>query len=116
MRYPILASLLAAITFSATLAAPPETAKKPVTDELQGIKIVDDYRWLEDWNDKSVQDWSDRQNVYARSMLDKITCAPALRARLTELENSVGVEYHGVKPVGGMVFASKNQQIGRAHV
>ncbi len=109
MRYPILASLLAAITFSATLAAHPETAKKPVTDELQGVKIVDDYRWLEDWNDKSVQDWSERQNVYARSMLDKIACAPALRARLTELEHSVGVEYHAVKPVAGMFFASKNQ-------
>jgi prolyl oligopeptidase len=104
-----IACTLVAISGSFAVAAPPETAKKPVTDELQGVKIVDDYRWLEDWNDKSVQDWSERQNVYARSVLDKIACAPALRVRLTELENSVGVEYHSVKFAGGVYFASKNQ-------
>jgi prolyl oligopeptidase len=87
----------------------PRTDQKPVTDEIQGVKIVDDYRWLENWDDKAVKDWSDAQNAYARSVLDKIACAPALRARMTELENSVGVQYRGVRFAGGMYFASKSQ-------
>ena len=90
-------------------AAPPATAKKPVTDDVQSVKIIDNYRWLEDWNDPEVQKWSETQNGYARSVLDKIPCVPALRARITELENSLGVEYHGLKPAGGKIFAIKNQ-------
>lgn len=105
-----IAAALAVIVAPLALAgAPPTTEKRPVTDELQGVKIVDDYRWLEDWNDEAVKEWSKKQNEYARTRLDAIKCAPALRARLTELENSVGVEYHDVHYAGGRYFASKSQ-------
>lgn len=98
-----------ALSTGALAATPPASLKKPVTDEYHGTKVVDEYRWLEDWNDPAVKAWSDAQNAYARSQLDKVACAPALRARLTELENSVGVEYHGVKYASGRFFASKSQ-------
>ncbi len=98
-----------ALAFAAFAAVPPQTAKKPVTDEIQGVKIMDDYRWLEDAENQDVKKWSDEQNAYARSVLDQIKCAPAIRARLTELENSVGVEYHSLKYAGGKYFAAKSQ-------
>ena len=98
-----------ALSSSAAFGAPPETAKKPVTDTLQGAKIVDDYRWLENWDDAPVKDWSAKQNVYAREHLDKMSCLPGVKARLTELENAVGVQYHAVTVAGGTFFAAKTQ-------
>lgn len=107
-------ALIGLVAFSAlfqatTLANPPETATKRVTDEYHGTQVVDAYRWLEDWNDAAVKKWSEDQNAYARAYLDKIACAPGLRARVTELESLVGVRYAEVKQAGGTIFASKTQ-------
>ena len=54
------------------LAAPPETPKSPVVDEYHGVKVSDDYRWLEDWDTQKVKSWSEAQNVHARSVLDAL--------------------------------------------
>src|SRR5512135_1188483 len=40
----------------------PPTEKHPVTDEYYGIKIVDDYRWLDDLSRPEVRKWNDAQN------------------------------------------------------
>ena len=91
----------------------PATTKQPVTDDLHGVKIVDEYRWLENWDDAAVKAWSEAQNAYTRATLDALPCAAEIRARATELENSVGVEYGGIHPItsGGktVYFAVKNQ-------
>src|SRR5437868_6749266 len=70
---------------SAVVAAPPATPKKPVTDTYHGVAVTDDYRWLEDWNDKAVQAWSEAQNANARSVLDKLPGVEPLRERLTKI-------------------------------
>jgi prolyl oligopeptidase len=92
----------------AGLPAPPDTARKPVTDQHHGIKVIDEYRWLEDWNDPAVKSWSEAQNTYARAYLDKINCVPALRKRASELENAVGDRYLTVHFAAGSFFASKS--------
>ncbi len=89
-------------------APPPTTPKRPVTDELQGHAIVDEYRWLERWEDAEVKAWSDAQNAYARQYLDGVSCVPALRERATELENAVGPRYTEIRYAGGICFASKS--------
>ena len=63
------AALLAATTLA--FAAPPATPKKPITDTYHGIVVTDEYRWLENGNDKDVRNWSEAQNAHARSLLDK---------------------------------------------
>lgn len=43
---------------------PPETAKKPVTNEVHGFQITDPYQWLEDKDDPQVRKWSETQHNY----------------------------------------------------
>ena len=62
-------------------AAPPSTKKQPVKDIYHGVTVTDDYRWLEDWNNKDVKAWSDAQNAYARGVLDKLPGVDVLRKR-----------------------------------
>src|SRR5262245_660615 len=45
------ASPQAASPKAAALPAPPETPKKPVSTTYHGVKVTDDYQWLENWSD-----------------------------------------------------------------
>jgi prolyl oligopeptidase len=106
MSRPILAVIVAWIPAFA-FAAPPNAAKKPVTDAYHGVKVNDEYRLLEKWADAAVKKWSEEENTYARAYLDKIKCVPALRERVTQLENAVGPRYLAVHFAAGSYFASK---------
>jgi prolyl oligopeptidase len=71
MPFALLRSATLAV-LSATLAigqAPP-TPQRPVTDTYHGVKITDNYRWLEKDADPEVKAWSAAQNRYARAFLD----------------------------------------------
>ncbi|HKQ46613.1 MAG TPA: prolyl oligopeptidase family serine peptidase [Phycisphaerae bacterium] len=107
MSRPIL-TVVAALVPALAVAAPPDAAKKPVTDAYHGVKVVDEYRWLENWEDPAVKKWSDEQSTYARDYLDKIACVPALRERVTELENAVGPRYLAIRFASGTYFAAKS--------
>ncbi|HWB20174.1 MAG TPA: prolyl oligopeptidase family serine peptidase [Phycisphaerales bacterium] len=96
------------IVLNSHAATPPETLKKPVSDEYHSTKVADDYRWLEQADDPAVKAWSAAQNEYARAYLDKVDCVPALRERVTELENSVGARYLTVHFAAGTYFAAKS--------
>lgn len=84
------------------------TAKRPVTDEYHGRKMVDEYRWLETW-DGEVQAWSDAQNAAAREHLDALPSREAIRQRLTELLSSESPSYSGLVRHGDRFFARKKQ-------
>ena len=87
MKAPAAARLLIAIfllTFVAwaqgpSIPPPPATPKRPVTDEYQGVKVTDDYRWLENWDDPEVKQWSAAQNARSREYLDHLPARPAIR-------------------------------------
>ncbi len=40
---------------------PPETLTMMVVDEYHGVKVVDDYRWLENWENPKVEAWSEAE-------------------------------------------------------
>jgi len=63
----------------------PKTEKIPVFDTLYGNIIVDEYRWLENFNDEKVQKWVDEQNSLSNACLDKLPQREWLRKRFTEL-------------------------------
>jgi prolyl oligopeptidase len=94
---------------AANTQAPPPTPKRPVTDTYHGVKVVDDYRWLENWNDPAVKDWVAAQNHYTRSYLDQLPGRDELRAKLKQINSAQSTSYRDVIYRGGTVFAIKSQ-------
>ncbi len=108
MRLRVAASTLAlsaAIAARLLAAGAPAAPKIPVTDEYHGVKVVDEYRWLEAWDDPRVRSWSDAQNEHARSVLDRLPAVAAIRARVTELRSLRIPRYRSLRFEGGTLFA-----------
>jgi prolyl oligopeptidase len=86
---------------------PPVAAKRPVVDEYFGVKVTDEYRWLEDWNDPAVQRWSEAQNQWSRELLARLPHVAAIRERVRQLETGGSAEYFGLLARDGILFALK---------
>ncbi len=66
-------------------AKPPLAPQKPVVDDVQGHKITDDYRWLEDAASPETQQWVSDEMAYTRGVLDPLPERDQLHKRLTDL-------------------------------
>ena len=102
------------LTFSAvaqttSIPKPPETPRRPVTDEYFGIKVTDDYRWLENWDDPAVKHWSAAENARTREYLDHLPARAAIKTRLKQLISTTSASYYNLQSRAGMLFAMKNQ-------
>lgn len=91
------------------VSSPLETPKRPVVDTYHGIKVTDDYRWLENWDDPQVKQWSSAQNARSREYLDHLATRPAIRRRLEELINNGSTAYYDLQFRGGTLFAMRDQ-------
>ena len=89
--------------------AVPATPRRPVTDEYHGVRVVDDYRWLENGDDPEVRQWSEQQNRYTRATLDTIGARPRILERLREISRSTSATYSALEYRGGALFALKAQ-------
>ena len=69
-----------------TLPPPPVAAAQPVTDDYSGIKIVDDYRWLEDAQSPATRAWITKENEYTQQYLSRVSIRPEIVQRLTQLQ------------------------------
>ncbi len=92
-----------------SIPPPPATPKRPVTDEYQGVKITDDYRWLENWDDPEVKQWSAAQNARSREYLDHLPARPAIRQMLKQALSASSAAYYDLQFRGGTLFAMKYQ-------
>jgi prolyl oligopeptidase len=63
----------------------PLAPQKPVVDEVQGHRITDDYRWLEDAASPETQQWVNDEMAYTRGVLDPLPGRDQLHKRLTDL-------------------------------
>jgi prolyl oligopeptidase len=70
---------------TSALASPPKAEKRPLEETLHGVKIVDNYRWLEDGTSLDTQKWVAEEMAYTRSLLDPLPGREAIHKRLTEL-------------------------------
>ncbi len=64
---------------------PPPTRRVEVTEILFGHRITDPYRWLEDQRSADTRAWIDRQEKYARALLDPIRQRVAIEKRIRDL-------------------------------
>jgi len=94
MRLKLAVPLLALAAVTVAHAAPPPTEVQPVKEVLHGVEIVDPYRWLEGSAgletpdaalDARVAAWTDAQNAYGRSVLDRLPGRKELEARIRAL-------------------------------
>jgi prolyl oligopeptidase len=108
------ALLFCALAFSAaaqnvSIAKPPETPKRPVTDEYFGVTVTDDYRWLENWDDPAVKQWSAAENARTREYFDDLPARAAIRDRLKQFIAGGSASYFNLQFRAGMLFAEKYQ-------
>jgi prolyl oligopeptidase len=64
---------------------PPKTKVAPVEDTVQGHKIVDPYRYLENSDDPDTKLYVERELAYTRSILDPLPGREKINNRLTQL-------------------------------
>ncbi|MFO0832240.1 MAG: prolyl oligopeptidase family serine peptidase [Phycisphaerales bacterium] len=99
----------AATAVAHTPAGAPATRVEVVSDEYHGVKVNDPYRWLENWDDPAVKVWSDAQNTYTRSVLDKLPHVEAIRERATQVLSAQVPSYASFECRGTSLFALKRQ-------
>ncbi|MFM7605154.1 MAG: prolyl oligopeptidase family serine peptidase [Prosthecobacter sp.] len=90
-------------------AAVPPTEKKPVTDEYHGVKVVDDYRWLEETGSPVVKAWTEAQNNHSRAWLDARPDREGIAKQLTALYAQDTPSHSGLVAVPDRLFALKFQ-------
>src|SRR5215469_6998504 len=74
-----------ALLSMASFDQPPKTPVKPVTETLNGIRITDPYRWLEDQNSPETRAWIKSQMAYTEAELAKVPQREHIRQLLSGL-------------------------------
>ena len=90
-------------------ADPPPARKQPVTDVYNGVKVTDDYRWLEDWSKPETREWTGGENAYARHYLDALPSRQALQDQLQKLMSYPSARYSDLVVRRGAIFALLTQ-------
>jgi prolyl oligopeptidase len=80
-----------------------------VTDIYHGVKVVDDYRWLEDFHDPQVKQWAADQNRFTRQYLDQPPGRQQIREQFQSLFTATSSRYFTLYYGAGRLFAMKSQ-------
>src|ERR1700693_1208289 len=72
-------------TAPSTTSGPPKAKVAPVEDTVQGHKIVDRYRYLENPNDPDTKLYVEQELGYTRTILDPLPGRDKINARLSQL-------------------------------
>jgi prolyl oligopeptidase len=87
----------------------PTAPKRPVFDTYWGVRVEDDYQYMERQSDPEVRKWAEEENAYCRAWLDGKPERSAILDRVVALTHSPSPEYRGLTARGGRFFAIKEQ-------
>jgi len=87
----------------------PATPMIPVTNIYHGIQVVDNYQWLENFDDPAVRQWSAAQNAVSRVFLDGLPVRSNIVHRLEKLYSQTSPDYYDLQSRPGVLFAMKFQ-------
>src|SRR5580692_8318792 len=82
-------------------SGPPKAKVEPVEDTVQGHKIVDRYRYLENANDPDTKLYVEHELSYTRSILDPLPGRDKINARLSQL---LEIGTVGAPQMGGQYY------------
>jgi prolyl oligopeptidase len=102
----IFAALIMIANSAFALDVPP-TPKHPVTNTYHGTSVVDDYLWLENFDDPAVKEWNQAQNKASRTYLDKLPARTQVAEQLRQLYSATSANYSSLRSRTGVVFAMK---------
>ena len=113
-RYRVLlpvVSLCALIAAQSQVTPPslPVTPKHPVVDEYHGVKVTDDYRWLEDGKSPEVIAWTQAEDAHAQAILDALPMHAEIQQFLKKLDDARSPSFYDVELRGGVLFAMNSQ-------
>ncbi|HEY2662617.1 MAG TPA: prolyl oligopeptidase family serine peptidase [Caulobacteraceae bacterium] len=80
------------------------TPARPFTETIQGVGVVDPYRWLEDANDPLVVNWTQAENQRTRDRLDALKTRDPIKRDLTRLITATAPAYSDLQARGAHVF------------
>lgn len=95
------ATVLVHAADSSVPSGPPKAKVTPVEDTIQGHKIVDPYRYLENSSDPETQQYVEQELTYTRSLLDPLPGRDKINARLSQL---LPIGTVGVPQMGGKYY------------
>ena len=87
----------------------PDTPKKPVATEYNGLTVEDPYQWLENDDDSQVKAWSSAQNQRTRKYLDSLPDRAAIEKQLSDWYAKTSPSYFSLVSRPGILFAMKFQ-------
>ena len=87
----------------------PDTPKKPVATEYQGVTVEDPYQWLENDEDSQVRAWSDAENKRTRKYLDSLPDRAAVQKQLQGWYAKTSPSYSSIVSRPGILFVMKFQ-------
>ncbi len=102
-RPGMIAALL--LTAAAPLPKPPVATPGTTIDTIQGVKVADPYRWLEDPADPKVKDWVAGQNAASHAYLASLPVRGPLHDWLLANQKATPTYDGGVSVEGGRIFA-----------
>src|SRR6478672_1040340 len=94
----LLALMGAQVSHEISATNPPKTEVKDVKETVQGVEIVDPYRWLEDQDSPETRAWIDRENAYTDATLSKI---PGREEVVNKLSSFLKIEVMSAPVVRG---------------
>src|SRR5262245_49406929 len=104
---PLLATLVAGLIVYKP--KPASSSRKPAVIQYHGVKVIDDYQWLENPADPAVRQWSENQDNLARSVLTNLLTRPWVEDRLNRLLSNSSADYSSLKWRKGRFFALKTE-------